>query len=125
MHHFGLDIMTYSQRFDDELLAVRQLEYLNIRTVIDIGANSGQFCSQNIVPLGERIKFVHSFEPIPVAYEKLQALCAKHTGWHAYPYALSDKSGRREFHVLENTTSSCLVRVTETSITPCNGIRWQ
>lgn len=44
MHHFGLDIMTYSQRFDDELLAVRQLEYLNIRTVIDIGANSGQFC---------------------------------------------------------------------------------
>jgi len=77
------------------------------RTVIDVGANVGQFAvaSARIFP----DVTVHSFEPEPTSLDKLR-LNVRNLGCvHIYPVALGKESGEIMFHVNSHSHSSSIL----------------
>lgn len=65
---FGIVILKNSQHSRTNMLGLKKINFSNI---FDVGANIGQFAKQtrNTHPNSQ----IHSFEPVPEAYEKLSA----------------------------------------------------
>ncbi|MDW8245698.1 MAG: FkbM family methyltransferase [Sandaracinaceae bacterium] len=101
----------YEVRRPKEMEQVMGLVHLPIRTVIDVGANVGQFAQF------ARKKFknakIYCFEPIPEAYAKLKEWTEKDGHSLAYPLALGEENKRVEFFVhSDHSPSSSLLRTT-------------
>ncbi|WP_276501744.1 FkbM family methyltransferase [Terrimonas pollutisoli] len=84
------------------------LEKLNIQTVIDIGANEGQFIKRikKVLP-GAKI---FAFEPIPSCFNKIIAANADVT---AFNIALSNEEGSTEINISNNLASSSFLEMKE------------
>jgi FkbM family methyltransferase len=76
----------------------------NIGTVLDIGANTGQFALMihKILPYAT----IFSFEPIEECYNKLAENMTKVPKFHAFNYALGDTENDLEIYINEFTESS-------------------
>jgi FkbM family methyltransferase len=77
------------------------------KTVIDVGANVGQFAVAC-----KRIfsgATVHSFEPLPECAAKLKQNVAKLAGVRVYAIALGEQSGEVVFHVNSHSHSSSIL----------------
>lgn len=82
----------------------KYVNFNEIDTVLDIGANTGQwiFALTSYFP-GIR---VHSFEPIPMAFERLKKNSQQFENWHVYNYAIGDVEGRGKiYYSPEGTTT--------------------
>lgn len=100
MHHFGYDLIPY---WGPEFA---WLNKRNIRTVIDVGANVGQFAQLARQALPEAL--IVSFEPIPSCFEDLKkSLPSEH--FKPMQYALGEKEEKRTIHVSTYTPSSSLL----------------
>lgn len=77
-----------------------------IDCVLDVGANRGQF-ARGLRALGYR-GLVHSFEPLPEAYEELRRLAARSRHHKPHNLALSDRAGEAEMFVGHNDQTSSL-----------------
>ena len=80
---------------------------LEIDTVLDVGANYGQYYEF----LRDKVGFtgvVHSFEPIPEVGAKLVARSASDPKWHVNQCALGIKSGKAQFHISDKPGWSSL-----------------
>jgi FkbM family methyltransferase len=80
-----------------------------IRTVIDVGANSGQFASMinGICPAARLL----SFEPLPDCLPALEAVLREIPGSRAYPLALGSLPGRARFNRSCFSPSSSLLEM--------------
>ena len=78
----------------------------NIKTIIDAGANTGQFAAKISKDFPNTI--IHSFEPIPEVYEKLVSN-TKDLKIKTYPYALGTENGETEINLNEYSPSSSLL----------------
>jgi FkbM family methyltransferase len=79
-----------------------------IDTVLDIGANSGQFAQQ----LRGDIGYVHrilSFEPLSTAFELLKENSKDDPAWEVFNYAIGDTVEKQEINVAGNSYSSSLL----------------
>lgn len=83
----------------------------NIDVVIDVGANDGDY-GREIRDRGYRGRIV-SFEPNPVAFERLQASIAGDRNWCAYQLGVGDMDGEAELLVAVNDAMSSLKGLTE------------
>jgi FkbM family methyltransferase len=82
------------------------------RTVLDVGANTGQFAvaAAKLFP-GAR---VYSFEPLPECVAQLRRHASKLPNLTIYPFALGDRETHDlPFHVNSNSQSSSALRLTE------------
>lgn len=82
------------------------LRHHGISTVLDVGANVGQYA-------GELRHFgyggtIHSFEPLPDACRKLGLAAKGDANWHTHPLALGSAPGEGEINVSQNSYSSSL-----------------
>ena len=77
---------------------------LDIDTVIDVGANAGQYVS-DIRELGYRGRIV-SFEPIREVYERLCSAARSDKLWDVHNFALGEKAGEQRINVSEDTVFS-------------------
>jgi len=82
------------------------LAHHGISTVLDVGANVGQYA-------GELRQFgysgtIHSFEPLPVAYAVLETAAGGDSRWYTHPLALGAVPGEGEINVSRNSYSSSL-----------------
>jgi FkbM family methyltransferase len=107
----GLDIVRMSKYPGHSLLGLRKLP---IRTVIDVGANKGQFAKivTNIFPEAH----IYSFEPLPEAFEHLKEWADRRGDkFTAYNISVGEKEGEVEMlkHV-DYSPSSSLLKTTET-----------
>jgi FkbM family methyltransferase len=80
------------------------LDRLRINTIIDVGANSGQFASL-ARQLWPRAK-IYSFEPLPGAYSILCNKFRDDSNFNAYNFAISDEAGQLDFNVSSFDQSS-------------------
>ncbi len=82
----------------------------NIATVLDIGANKGQFAMMihKILPHAT----IFSFEPIEKCYNKIVKKMIKVPNFRAFNYALGDTDASMEMHVNDFTPSSSLLQMT-------------
>jgi FkbM family methyltransferase len=82
-----------------------------LTTILDIGANVGQFA------LGMRLAFpdaiIHSFEPIPSIEEKLREVFTGDRRFFSYQTAVSDREGSAHFEVNQSSASSSLLSLGE------------
>ena len=78
-----------------------------IETVLDIGANTGQFAEwiRRVLPEAH----IYSFEPIKKCYDKLIENMAEAPNFHAFDYALGDTETDQDMHVNAFTPSSSLL----------------
>lgn len=95
-----------------ELLKQPWVKDLNISTVLDIGANSGQFAlSFNAV---NPKAMIYSFEPIPQCFQQLKKNIANIEGMAAFNVGLGDFIGELDFEVNTHSMSSSFLKMTET-----------
>jgi FkbM family methyltransferase len=80
---------------------------LEIDTVLDVGANYGQYYQF----LRDRVGFtghIHSFEPIPELGAKLVERSAGDPKWHVNQCAMGIQTGRAQFHISDKPGWSSL-----------------
>lgn len=82
------------------------------RTVIDVGANVGQFAVAS-AKLFPDVR-VHSFEPVPECAERLRKNVSGLEGVTVYPFALGEAAGEAELRVNSYTHASSFLPVTRT-----------
>ena len=86
------------------------LRHLGIDTVIDVGANVGQY-GASLRASGYRGRIV-SFEPLSDAYARLARRCAPDPGWTASREAVGAEPGQLEINISANSYSSSLLPMT-------------
>ncbi len=85
-----------------------------INTVLDIGANVGQFAKliHKVLPTA----MIYSFEPLGECYEELKKRMQKVDGFRAFNTALGDTNGDLEFHRNEYSPSSSALPMSDLHI---------
>ena len=87
------------------------LKEMHIRTILDIGANTGQFASQIHRVLPEAT--LYSFEPLKDCYDKLCKTMRGVYKFSAFNYALGDTTGQTQIYRNDSTPSSSLLPMEE------------
>lgn len=83
----------------------------NIHTILDIGANTGQFALQFHQLLPDAT--LYSFEPLEDCYNELLKKMRCHPKFHAFNFALGDKNGEAPMYRNDYTPSSSLLSMKE------------
>lgn len=93
------------------LIPWKILAQYEIETVIDIGANNGQFAShiREILPDAR----ILSFEPLPEVYRQLCNKVSNDLLIKVFPFALSDKEGEIDINQSSFSPSSSLLAMSE------------
>ena len=80
---------------------------LGCRTVIDVGANHGQFAREARALFPDAI--IHCFEPVPAALKVLEPWAKEDGGTEVHRVALGPESGMTQFHVFDDYTPASSV----------------
>jgi|LQYC01.1.fsa_nt_gi FkbM family methyltransferase len=106
----GFDIAQSSKNPAHSLLGLKNLP---IKTIIDVGANEGQFAKEVLKIFPEAN--LYCFEPLPETFKKLHQWAEKQKGRiSAFNFALGDQEGVFEiFNHLHHSSSSSLLKTTE------------
>jgi FkbM family methyltransferase len=83
----------------------RVLETWRINTIIDVGANRGQFRDFLRVEVGFSGQ-IHSVEPISNLAKEMQARQSRDRDWFIHQIALGAEAGERDLHVMASDTFS-------------------
>ena len=84
------------------------LKSYDIDTVLDIGANSGQFAQQLRGDIGYSNRIL-SFEPLSTAFDLLKQNASNDPAWEVYNCAIGDADEKREINIANNSASSSLL----------------
>jgi FkbM family methyltransferase len=89
------------------------IKSLGIKTVLDIGANEGQFAGfiSKLLPDSD----VYSFEPLEMCFNKLKALHRNNTKIHPNNYAVGDDNKEVDFFLNDFSPSSSMLKTTSNS----------
>jgi len=107
---FGCDIVKKSKIPTYTLLSIRNLP---IRTIIDVGSNTGQFARDISILFPEAL--IYCFEPLPESYKELNQWAEKQTNGRvkAFNLALGDREGTLDiFSHTKHSPSSSFLRTT-------------
>lgn len=87
------------------------LKGMNIQTILDVGANTGQFASQfhRLLPDAR----LYSFEPLEDCYNALLKRMGRVPKFHAFNFALGDINGQADIYRNDYTPSSSLLSMEE------------
>jgi FkbM family methyltransferase len=110
LQSFGWEIKRFT--LDEMSQLVKFLAIHKVETVLDVGANMGQFAS-TLRMAGYPAKII-SFEPQSEAYARLTALAAKDPLWTIAPRcAVGAASGEIEMNISDNSVSSSALPILE------------
>lgn len=105
----GYDVVKYRDN-NPSFLILEHLNKNNIKTVLDVGANTGQYGCE-LRKAGYKGRII-SFEPLSQAYQKLCLNAINDKSWKTFNYALGDTIGTSSIHVSKNSPSSSLLPMT-------------
>jgi len=110
MNVFGIDVFTYKKSPQITMLG---LSSLDIRTIIDCGANEGQFASKisKVFPHAN----IYCFEPLQEPFNKLKSWAKKKNGKvNCFNFALGDyETEVQMYNHYEHSPSSSLLKSTK------------
>lgn len=94
-------------------LMLSRLARLGLRpgTVLDVGANIGQFAVSAAKHFPDAV--VHSYEPVPECFARLTKNTGSLSNVHVHPMALGDRAGELQFNVNSHTHSSSALPLTD------------
>ena len=102
---FGYQIKSVQHLPSENLLGITKR--YDIRTILDAGANEGQFAlwSRRFFPEAS----VYSFEPVESTFKRLKCIAKEKPRWDVFQFALSDTCKDRQiFHHINHPSSSSL-----------------
>ena len=110
LNKFGYQLR--NPKKEAEQLKIQKWNFLKkipIKTIIDVGANEGQFVEEilNIFPLAE----IYSFEPLGDCYEKLMSNFRNNEKVHTYNFALGEQDGEITFSRSSASPSSSILKM--------------
>lgn len=115
----GYDIVKYHPayvvgRFDEENLEgeFTWLREFNFKTILDIGANEGQFADKMHQLFPDAT--IYSFEPIPESFERLKKNFENIKQVVGINIAVGEEAGELDFNQNESTASSSFLELTDT-----------
>jgi FkbM family methyltransferase len=107
LQRMGLRLARYPSPADRRRIQLMRTHAIN--TVIDIGANAGQYGK-----LLRRLGYTHrivSYEPLPEAYDRLKATARSDDSWTVLQKAVGEASGRVIMKVAGNSVSSSILEM--------------
>lgn len=111
IHNFlkkrGIQIAKYPN--DDLKRRMLIVKNNKIDTLLDVGANKGQYAIQ-MRRLGYDKKLL-SFEPQQDAFNVLKKVATKDPQWEVYDYALGDENTNSSIHIADNSFSSSILNM--------------
>jgi len=110
----GLEVKLYNHLNGEVPLLIKLIKDFNIKTVIDTGANTGQYASQLL-----RTGFkgtIYSFEPISKPFQILKKHAEGNSHWHPIQSAIGSKDDESFINVSENIVSSSIYEVNDNSL---------
>jgi FkbM family methyltransferase len=115
LRRFGIEIKKANPMTVPEFRLPLLLRQHNVVTVLDVGANEGQYGTE-LFQSGWTGS-VLSFEALPSAWAYLQEHSKGYPNWDVYPQiALSDRAGTAVFYEAGNSASSSLLEMTRTHV---------
>ncbi|HUQ19578.1 MAG TPA: FkbM family methyltransferase, partial [Gemmatimonadaceae bacterium] len=93
----GFDLIRYPNRRGFEWHIQQLFEHLKIDTVLDVGANHGQFAAS--LRDNGYDGWIYSFEPVKSVFESLTARMASSSKWKGFNVALGDADDRKAINV--------------------------
>jgi FkbM family methyltransferase len=104
VQRLGFDIVRYRGSGPTALCGLGNLD---CRTIIDVGANQGQFAKEarRLFPKAR----IHCFEPVPSALEVLVPWAEQDGGVEVHRVALGPEAGTTQFHIFEEYTPASSV----------------
>ncbi|MBC8035415.1 MAG: FkbM family methyltransferase [Chitinophagaceae bacterium] len=118
LKRFGYDIVKYNPQFirgkiDKDILATeyKWLGEFDFKTILDIGANQGQFSERMRILFPDTM--IYALEPLPKVYEELLHNFKGDKLFNAINFAASDCSGNLSFYLNEHSASSSILQMTE------------
>jgi len=86
---------------------IKLLNHFNIKTILDVGANTGQFAYYTM-KFGYRNTII-SFEPLSSAFAILKEFSKNDSKWEVVNSAIGDIDGEIEINISENSQSSSIL----------------
>lgn len=112
---FGIDIRAYRPARSEAARLARMLACYQIDTVLDVGANSGQY-ARYLRSIGYRGRIV-CFEPLSAAHAALTRWADKDPGTTVAPrQALGEEAGSVAINVAANSESSSILSVSDSHL---------
>src|SRR5262245_34111160 len=94
----GYDFIKFTPKSHPLARRKQLLAYYEIDTVLDIGANSGQFGKQLRKNLAYTNRIL-SFEPLSAAFGRLKAKAGKDPAWEVFNFAIGDTNAKGEINI--------------------------
>src|ERR1700690_268886 len=113
-HLLQLDIRRHNLYHSDEILLQTIIGNFDIKTVIDVGANEGQY-AESLIEHGFK-GAIYSLEPIPSVFEVLKKKSVKHAQWSVFNLGVGSRKGELIINVSQNLASSSIFNVTPVSL---------
>lgn len=79
---------------------IKLIKHYQIETIIDIGANRGQYATMLRNEVGYKQQ-IHSLEPVSTIFQELVKNSSADPLWHAHQLAISQKKEQKEINILE------------------------
>jgi FkbM family methyltransferase len=108
----GIEIIGY--RHTVRALRHAILAAMRVATVIDVGANIGQYGKE--IRRAGFTRRIHSLEPVPDAFETLLRTSANDSHWTCERLAVSDEQGTMMFNVSKGSIFSSALEVNDVAI---------
>ena len=103
VNFFGLDIKRYVKKPKP----LDFIKYFEIKTVLDLGANTGQF-AKDVRSISKDIQ-IYSFEPLPQCYKDLNILFKNDGKFKSFNFAIGDIEEEKTIHQNEYSPSSSIL----------------
>jgi len=111
----GFDLMRYNPTSSQNARILEFFSIYKINTVLDIGANIGQFAT-GLRESGYKGRII-SFEPLSEAYSHLLINSKKDPNWIIAPrMAIGNEKGKNAINISGNFVSSSILKMTDTHI---------
>jgi FkbM family methyltransferase len=111
LKHTGLHVRRYTPVSDWREVLLHHARRHGVRTIVDVGANVGQFATE-IFSAGWDAR-VLSIEPLPEAHATLSARAARNASWTVLPRcAAGDQAGVAKINISDNSASSSILAAT-------------
>ncbi len=112
LRHVGLDLVRWRPQSSPEAALARMLNQHRVDTVLDVGANEGQY-ALSLRELGFSGRII-SFEPLAVAHQRLRRSAVKDASWIIPPrMAIGNQEGQIRLNVASNGASSSILPMLE------------
>ncbi|MDX1684415.1 MAG: FkbM family methyltransferase [Saprospiraceae bacterium] len=99
----GYEVRKYTSN-DEHQNLMKLIDSQKINTVLDVGANVGQY-STRLRTLGFSGQ-IHSFEPLPEAFKELRSVSRSDGKWDIHNYALGSEEQLTMIDRIKNSYSS-------------------